>query len=149
MWCVGTEGATSPRMNLFFDALTQRELQSFIPTGRGLSPPPRLVCSGRRHRKGVDICCARLPISETSTSFLSATPIWGLSSRAQLEAQCAIWTSDVVSFRGYLSRTQLSMEFIRATVRASALTSPSQAWLDSMAHGVPLLTSPVGAPATV
>ena len=59
----------------------------------------------------------------------------------------SLGSRDVVTFRGYLSRTQLSIELMHADlcVHPALTESLSKAWLDAMAHGVPLLTSQVGA----
>lgn len=146
MLAVGTETAPpAPRMKwVFSTALTQRELQSIHPDlDRGLSTPPRLVCIGRLSpEKGVDhLLRAFAHLRNLDVSPFPQLAILGDGpTRAQLEAQCAaLGLSDVVTFRGYLSRTQLSMELMLADlcVHPALTESLSKAWLDAMAHGVP------------
>lgn len=158
MLAVGTETAPpAPRMSwVFSTALTQRELQSIHPDlDRAVTTPPRLVCIGRLSpEKGVDHLLRALAHLRKSgvTPFPHLAILGDGPARAQLEGQCAdLGLSDVVTFRGYLSRGQLSVELMQADlcVHPALTESLSKAWLDAMAHGIPVLTSQVGAAATV
>lgn len=158
MLAVGTETAPpAPRMRwVFSTALTRRELQSIRPDfDRGVSTPARLVCVGRLSpEKGVDhLLRAFAHLKQSHPPPCPQLSILGDGpARTQLERLCVeLGITDVVTFHGYLGRAQLSTELLRADlcVHPALTESLSKAWLDAMAHGVPVLTTRVGAAPTV
>jgi glycosyltransferase involved in cell wall biosynthesis len=143
----------APRMHwIFSTALSQRELAGIRPRlDRGLAAPPRLVYVGRLSpEKGVTTlvrAIARLQ-HEGFTPLPAVTLIGDGLERAALEQLVAeLRCQDVIAFAGQLDRSGLSQHLLDADICAQpSLTEGfSKAWLDALAHGVPVLSSAVGA----
>lgn len=147
----------APRMRwIFSTALTQSELAAIQPRlERGLSEPPRLVYVGRLSpEKGViHLLRALARRREAGASSMPTLTILGDGpQRKELaHAATALGLDDIVVFRGHMNRVSLSAELQRADVcvQPSLTEGFSKAWLDAMAHGVPVLSSHVGAAASV
>jgi glycosyltransferase involved in cell wall biosynthesis len=148
----------APRMRwIFSTALTRAELQSIRPRlDRGLGTPPRLVYLGRlSSEKGVAYLLRALARLHQSGSEPGPqlTILGDGPERGALERQARELGIDrVVTFAGHLNREQLSVRLADADlcVQPSLTEGFSKAWLDAMAHGIPVLSSRVGAaPAVV
>ncbi|MCC7009051.1 MAG: glycosyltransferase family 4 protein [Acidobacteria bacterium] len=152
MLAVGS-GAEPPAPGMgwvFSTALTQAELDAIRPdVDRGLGRPPKLVAIGRlSSEKGVHVllrAIARLkgtPAGDARLEILGDGP-----ARSALEQECrALGLDDRISFKGYLNRPELSAALQDADlcVHPALTESLSKAWLDAMAHGVPVLSTNVG-----
>lgn len=152
------DGAEPPARDitwLYSTAVSDAELERLgPPPDRGLSDPPRLVCVGRlSSEKGVSnlIRAMALLMEPGNHSPLSTLPtlrvIGDGSTRRELESLVReLRCEHIVTFTGQLGRSALSEELARADicVHPSLTESLSKAWLDAMAHGLPVLTSEVG-----
>lgn len=149
------EGESTPAPNMhwvFVSALSQAELQQIYPVfDRVLSTPPRLVYAGRLSpEKGVLTLIEALAKLKQENFFpLPQLTLAGDGpQRKELEqfvADCEC--TDIIQFAGQLDRNLLSEQFQIADVcvQPSLTEGFSKAWLDAMAHGLPVLTSEVGA----
>ena len=148
------EGAEPPARDvawLFSTAVTRRELESIdaVPD-RVLSDPPRLVCVGRlSQEKGVPtLIRAIAQLVESGFRPLPSLELIGDGpARAELEALVSeLRLGERVTFTGQLDRAALSRKLARAElcVHPALTESLSKAWLDALAHGLPVLTSEVG-----
>lgn len=139
---------------VFATAVSAGELSSIQPDlQRGLSVPPRLVFIGRLETgKGLPMLLDALALLRSrGTAPMPSLKILGDGSeRPMLEAR-ARELALPVTFTGQLDRTALSTHLIDADlcVQPSLSEGFSKAWLDSMAHGVPVLASNVGAASSV
>lgn len=154
MLAVG-DGARPPAPGvdwLFATALGDGEMAS-IPADveRGLAVPARLAYVGRLSvEKGVPVLLeafaavrARLGPRAPTLHLLGGGP-----ERAALEALATqLGCAESVRFAGQLARAELSRELLAADlcVHASHTEGYCKAWLDAMAHGLPVLTTDVGA----
>jgi glycosyltransferase involved in cell wall biosynthesis len=149
------EGAEPPAPGLhwiFATALSRREVDSISADNqRGLSTPPRLVYLGRLSpEKGVDVLIRALAIlRETGGLPLPELTLAGDGpQRPALEALVAKLNCErLVCFAGQLTRTEMSalLPELDLCVQPSLTEGFSKAWLDAMAHGLPVLASNVGA----
>jgi hypothetical protein len=149
------EGAQPPAPRLhwiFSTALSETELQQIQPVfDRALAAPPRLVYAGRlSSEKGVSRLIEALSIlkNEGFEPLPIVTLIGEGPERPSLEAQSKALACDpCIRFAGQKARTELATEFHQADicVQPSLTEGFSKAWLDAMAHGVPVLASEVGA----
>jgi glycosyltransferase involved in cell wall biosynthesis len=149
------DGATPPARGMswiFATALSRAELEQIHPRlDRGLSSPPRLIYAGRLSpEKGVaDLVRA---VSHLARERFAPIPFLTLvgdgPQRAELEALVTeLDCTRIVQFVGQLDRRSLSDQMSRADicVQPSLTEGFSKAWLDALAHGVPVLSSDVGA----
>jgi glycosyltransferase involved in cell wall biosynthesis len=141
---------------VFSTALAQRELDRIAPRlDRGLSNPPRLVYAGRLSpEKGVAVLIDALGLLARDPDFprLHLTILGDGDERAALEARAAsVGCLDRVAFPGQVGRETLSsaLDVADVCVQPSLTEGFSKAWLDAMAHGLPVLTSNVGAASAV
>ena len=143
----------APRIEwLFSTALTRSELDRIHPVlDRGLGSPPRLVYIGRLSpEKGIDFLIGA--VAKLKEKKFSPLPLVTLAGdgiqREELESLVGkLGCRDVIRFAGQLDRVGLSQELERADicVQPSLTEGFSKAWLDAMAHGVPVISSSVGA----
>jgi glycosyltransferase involved in cell wall biosynthesis len=141
---------------LYATSLTQSELAATRPTfDRGLSDPPRLVYLGRLSlEKGVSYLLRALAhLRKTGFQPLPVLSILGDGpERRTLEAATRdLGLTDLVRFAGHLDRVQLNeqLKSVDLCVQPSLTESLCKAWLDALAHGLPLVLSNVGAAASV
>lgn len=153
----GGTRAPAPGMSwIFSTALSGEELERVRPClDRGIAASARLVYVGRLSpEKGVAIFLEALAVLARSDCALPLhlTLCGDGPQRAGLEARAReLGVSEMITFRGQLERSALSAELARADlcVQPSLTEGFSKAWLDAMAHGVPVLASDVGAAAAV
>jgi glycosyltransferase involved in cell wall biosynthesis len=150
-------GVRPPARNvnwLFSSAISEQELRVIQPRfDRGIGSPPRIVYLGRLSpEKGVTVLIRAVAILARSgfAPMPQVLLIGGGPQRAELEAllerlECRPW----VRMTGQLRREQLRplVDAADFCVQPSFTESLSKAWIDAMAHGLPVLTSPVGAAA--
>jgi glycosyltransferase involved in cell wall biosynthesis len=153
------EGSKPPAPGLhwiFATALSRREIDGIpIVSQRGLSSPPQLVYLGRLSpEKGVEVLIRALTIIRDKG--LCPLPQITLAGdgpqRAALESLVAeLGCGRMVRFAGQLTRSEMSTLLHQSDfcVQASLTEGFSKAWLDAMAHGLPVLASNVGAAAAV
>ncbi len=149
------EGESAPSSNMhwvFVSALSQAELQQICPVfDRELSSPPRLIYAGRLSpEKGVlTLIEALAKLKQEKFSPLPNLILAGDGPQRnvleQAVARCEC--TDIVRFVGQLDRNSLSEQFLMADicVQPSLTEGFSKAWLDAMSHGLPVLTTEVGA----
>lgn len=137
---------------IFSTALTSDELEAIQPQlDRGLEDRPRFVYVGRLSpEKGVAVlirAMSRLK-QDGFTPLPIVTLVGGGPQRQELEElisehQC----ESIFRFTGQLDRSELTSELLRqdVCVQPSHTEGFSKAWLDAMAHGLPVLASNVGA----
>ncbi|HXY29787.1 MAG TPA: glycosyltransferase [Gemmatimonadaceae bacterium] len=145
--------APSPRMQwIFSTSLSRSELDRIdARTDRPLGDPPRLVYAGRLSpEKGVGNLLRALALLQKRPT--RARPLLTIAGdgpeRASLETLAAeLGVAPSVRFVGQLDRGALSSALAQSDlcVQPSLTEGYSKAWLDAMAHGVPVLSSAVGA----
>jgi glycosyltransferase involved in cell wall biosynthesis len=143
----------APRMRwIFSTALTKAEMGSIRPRlDRGLARPPRLVYIGRLSpEKGVAYLLRALARLERAAvqPLPHLTLLGDGPERPRLERQTReLGIAHLVTFAGYQDRAGLSAVLYEADlcVQPSLTEGFSKAWLDALAHGVPVLSSRVGA----
>ncbi len=153
------DGAEPPAPGMswiFSTALSRQELRDIQPClDRALGDPPRLAYVGRLSaEKGVANALRTLALLvEAGVNPMPTFTIIGDGpERGALERLVDdLDLGSVVRFAGQLGRRRLSEELGRADicVQPSLTEGFSKAWLDAMAHGVPVLCSDVGAAASV
>ena len=153
------DGVLPPAARLswvFSTALAQRELDAIAPRlDRGLSSPPRLVYAGRLSpEKGVAVLIDALALlaKDPAVPQPRLTILGDGDERASLEVRAAaLGLRDRVTFAGQVARETLSSALDAADlcVQPSLTEGFSKAWLDAMAHGLPVLASNVGAASAV
>jgi len=141
---------------VFSTALARRELGRIAPRlDRGLSNPPRLVYAGRLSpEKGVAVLIDALGLLARDQDLPQPqlTILGDGDDRATLEARAAsVGCRDRVTFAGQVDRERLSsaLDVADVCVQPSLTEGFSKAWLDAMAHGLPVLASNVGAASAV
>jgi len=150
------EGTTPPAPGMhwvFATAVSRHELEAVRPNlDRGLSSPARLVFIGRLEAgKAVAALIESLDLLRRRGMELPSLTVLGEGTdRPTLERRAAELGVPVV-FTGQVDRATLSTHLIDADlcVQPSLSEGFSKAWLDAMAHGVPVVASNVGAAATV
>jgi len=142
----------APRMHwLFSTVLTRKELEEIHPDlDRGLSQPPNFVYIGRLSpEKGVTTlvkAMARLR-DERFAPMPHITLIGDGPQRESLENLIAEQgLGEWFTLTGQLDRSALSRWLLKAdlAVQPSLTEGLSKAWLDAMAHGLPVIASNVG-----
>ena len=134
---------------LFASAVSRRELHQLEShLDRGLSTPPRLVYAGRlSSEKGVPVLLQAFAQIQGRTDATLSIAGDG-PQRASLEAEARrLLPKDRVAFLGQLNRDELSRCLATADVcvHPSLTESLCKAWLDAMAHGLPVIACDVGA----
>lgn len=137
---------------IFATALSAADLRCITPrTDAALANPPRLIYAGRlSHEKGVDVlvhAIARLA-EQRRVPLPHLTLAGDGPERTHLEALArTLDCASHITFAGQLDREELSRQLRAADlcVQPSRSEGYSKAWLDAFAHGVPVLTSRVGA----
>ncbi|MEZ5365648.1 MAG: glycosyltransferase [Bryobacterales bacterium] len=136
---------------LFGTAVSEHELRSITPQlDRGLSDPPRLVYAGRlSEEKGVLLLVEMMALLKQrgvqplpSLTVLGDGPLMGEMQRLRERYGCG----DCIELPGYVDRTGLTERFLRAdmSVQPSYTESMCKAWVDAMAHGLPVIATDVG-----
>ncbi len=142
----------SPRMHwLFTTALTREELFGLAPNfERSLSTVPRLVFIGRLSpEKGLPILFEALKILQEE-GFRPMPHLTLVGDGPQREALRSLTRTmglmERVEFAGQLDRKDLSARLLTMdiAVQPSLTEGLSKAWLDAMAHGLPVIASEVG-----
>lgn len=143
----------APRMSwIFSTSLTRAELESIRPDlHRGIGHPPRLVYAGRLSvEKGLDRLIRAM--ARLGTELPGGSPSLAIAGdgpeRSKLKALVTkLGCADRVTFCGQLTRDELSSLFMSSDlcVQPSLTEGYSKAWLDAMAHGLPVIASQVGA----
>lgn len=149
------EGSKPPAPGMhwvFATAVSARELEAARPDlTRGPSTPLRLVFIGRlSFEKGVnDLIDAVARLRERGVAA-DLTVLGDGADRPALEAQARALGLRV-TFTGQVDRESLGKHLMKADlcVQPSLSEGFSKAWLDALAHGVPVIASDVGAAASV
>jgi glycosyltransferase involved in cell wall biosynthesis len=137
---------------IFASALWASELGALQPhLDRGLSSPPRLVYAGRLSvEKGVAVLLRALALLDVYAP--GVRPVLTVAGdgpeRGTLERDAArLLPAGSVAFLGQLDRDALSrcLDEADVCVQPSLTEGFSKAWLDAMAHGLPVVASEVGA----
>jgi glycosyltransferase involved in cell wall biosynthesis len=151
------EQPPAPGMHwIFSTALSRRELDHIQPDlQRGLAEPPRLVYIGRLSpEKGVPVLIGAIDrLRRDGLEPLPTVTLIG-GGPQQRELQSLVRELNLEScfrFTGQLDRQSLSQQLLYQDicVQPSLTEGFSKAWLDAMAHGLPVLASQVGAAAGV
>jgi glycosyltransferase involved in cell wall biosynthesis len=137
---------------VFSTALSRAELDGIRPElDRGLSQPPRLVYAGRlSSEKGVAVLVQAISMlkREGFEPLPAITLVGDGPERRALERLVLDLGCDGrFQFAGHCDRSGLSAHLMRADicVQPSLSEGFSKAWLDAMAHGLPVVASDVGA----
>ena len=158
MLATGEDGAPpAPAMHwIFATTLSRAELNEIRPDlDRGLADPPRLIAVARLSKeKGSAYLLDAIALLRRGgcTPLPTVTFVGDGPERSALEARVAeLGCRGVVTFTGQLTRRELSAQFGRADlcVQPSLTEGFSKVWLEAMAHGLPVLSSDVGAAAAV
>lgn len=149
------EGETRPAEGIdwiFATALSRSELDAISPNfERGLSSPPKIIYAGRlSEEKGVANLVKAISLlrQEGFTPLPQVTIVGDGPERQSIENLVReLDCKDFVSLTGQLNRDSLSKLFGESDfcVQPSLTEGFSKAWLDAMAHGLPVLASEVGA----
>jgi glycosyltransferase involved in cell wall biosynthesis len=153
------EGAKPPAEGMhwiFATALSQAELAGIQPAlNRPLGVPPQIVYAGRLSpEKGVgNLIRAIARLKQESFRPLPFVRLAGEGpERNALEALAdEVGCRNQIEFMGQLDRGHLSAVFLDSDfcVQPSLTEGYSKAWLDAMAHGLPVVASEVGAARSV
>ena len=137
---------------LFATSLTRAEVRSHAPAlDRSLSSPPQMIYAGRLSvEKGLPVLLRALAMlrADGLAPLPRLTLAGGGPERGALEALASeLGCADLVRFAGQLDRAGLATELRGADfcVHPSHSEGYCKAWLDAMAHGLPVLTTEVGA----
>ena len=149
------EGAVPPAPGvswIFSTALSEAELAAIRPaTHAALRDPPRLIYAGRLSpEKGVAVLLEAMALlRRKGPASMPVVRICGDGpERGSLERlAAALDIAGCVTFTGQLDRGALGAAFLSADlcVQPSRTEGFSKAWLDAMAHGLPVVASDVGA----
>jgi glycosyltransferase involved in cell wall biosynthesis len=141
---------------IFSTSLSRREVAAIgASVARSLADPPNVIYAGRLSpEKGVMQLVEAVAAlrAEGFTPLPSVTLAGDGPERGTLERRVAeLGCGDMISFSGQLDRPRLSNVLSRADlcVQPSLTEGFSKAWLDAFAHGVPVLSSDVGAASAV
>lgn len=139
---------------IFASSLWAEELRALRPdVDRGLVSPPRLIYAGRLSpEKGVHVLLRALALFDAHVDQQVMRPVLAIAgdgpARAALEEEARqLFAPGRVTFLGQLDRASLSRAMLAADVcvQPSLTEGFSKAWLDAMAHGLPVIASDVGA----
>jgi glycosyltransferase involved in cell wall biosynthesis len=137
---------------IFASALSHHEVSRISPVlDRGLATPPRLVYAGRLSiEKGVAVLIDAVALlrAQGFEPLPTVTVLGDGPERDTLTARCmAAGCEGLFRFAGQVDRDDLSRELAQADlcVQPSLSEGFSKAWLDAMAHGLPVIASDVGA----
>jgi glycosyltransferase involved in cell wall biosynthesis len=158
MFATGEEEVSpAPEIDwIFATALSHGEIERIHPTlDRGLANPPRLVYAGRlSEEKGVASLIQAVALLKQE-GFMPL-PMVTLAGDGPQRDHLVDMTKDLqceqlIVFAGQLDRMRLSEEFnqMDLCVQPSLTEGFSKAWLDAMAHGLPVIASEVGAARSV
>jgi glycosyltransferase involved in cell wall biosynthesis len=142
----------APRMHwIFTTAMTERDVEALRPTlDRGLGEPARLVYAGRlTYSKRVDHLLTALgKLRQDGVEPVPHLTVIGDGpERKRLEELAMeLGIAPNVEFAGQLGREALSKRMLGADVYVHASLSEGmcKAWLDAMAHGLPVVAYEVG-----
>jgi glycosyltransferase involved in cell wall biosynthesis len=136
---------------LFSSALSEAELNAVQPDlDRGLQQPAKLIYAGRlSEEKGVhDLVRAMSLLKGSGISPMPQLVIAGdgPERRRLCDLVQSFRLSNWIEFTGQLDRSQLSERFMMSdlAVQPSLTESFGKAWIDAMAHGLPVITCDVG-----
>ncbi len=143
----------APRVHwIFSTALSELELNGIEPhPERGVDATPRIVYVGRLSpEKGVSTLVRAIAMLQHDgfAPLPAVTLIGDGPERAPLEQLVAdLGCQRAISFAGQLDRAALSRHLLAADICAQPSHTEGfcKAWLDALAHGVPVLASAVGA----
>lgn len=137
---------------IFASALSEAELEGIkVDLDRAVSMPPRLVYAGRLSpEKGVAVLIRALAeMKRRGFALMPRLLVAGDGpERLDLERLAReLGCGSEIQFAGQLNRADLSCAFQQSDlcVQPSLTEGYSKAWLDAMAHGVPVVASDVGA----
>ena len=141
---------------LFATSLTRAEVEANRPVlDRALASPARMIYAGRLSiEKGLPVLLRSLALlrSEGFAPLPTLTLAGGGPERGALDALAQeLGCADLVRFAGQLDRAGLAHELAQADfcVHSSHSEGYCKAWLDAMAHGLPVLATEVGAAGAV
>jgi hypothetical protein len=153
------EGEIPPAPNvewLFSTAVSRAELENIQPHyDRTLSTPPRIVYAGRLSiEKGVaNLIRAVAILKKRGVPVIPVVTLLGDGPlRRQLEELAdTLGCKDLVHFAGQVNRERLSHYLSDSdfAVQPSYTESLGKAWLDELAHGLPIVISDVGSAESV
>lgn len=153
---VGAEPPAERMAWVFATALSQHELGRIVPEfERDLSTPPRLAYAGRLSpEKGVRYLLEAVALlKQQGFKPLPVVRVAGdgPQRRELVDAARALGCDDLVTFVGQLDRDALSDLFGWADfyVHPSLTESYGKVLVDAMAHGLPILSTKVGAAPTL
>jgi glycosyltransferase involved in cell wall biosynthesis len=154
MLAVG-DGDTPPARGInwvFATALSEQEVAGIrVDLNRGLSSPPRMIYAGRLSvEKGVPNLVRALAVlrQEGFQPLPHCTLAGDGPQRAEIEALIhTLGCEEHITLTGQLERPALSEMLSKADfcVHPSFTEGYCKAWLDAMAHGLPILSTEVGA----
>jgi glycosyltransferase involved in cell wall biosynthesis len=137
---------------LFSSALSRIEVEQIRPVlNRGVSAHPHIVYVGRiSPEKGVSVLLRALSkLKQEKSCSLPRLSIAGDGPQREEFEQFVIENGceEIVYFAGQLDRNSLSKLLLTADlcVQPSLTEGFSKAWLDALSHGLPVLTTSVGA----
>ena len=137
---------------IYTTAISTEELQSIHASNdRGLSNPPRLIYAGRLSpEKGVINLLQAIAILKKEN--FQPLPHLVIAGDGPLRTDFEQFIIDnnceeIVKFTGQLDRHSLSVQFEQADIciQPSLTEGLSKAWLDAFSHGIPVISSDVGA----
>ena len=133
---------------LFASAVSGDEIARLSTTvSRGIGSPPRLIYAGRlAPEKGVDVLIRAMAILQDRTSA-TLTIAGDGPDRRMLQAEASrLVRPGRVAFLGQLDRDRLSQCLASSDVcvHPSHTESLCKAWLDAMAHGLPVVACDIG-----
>jgi glycosyltransferase involved in cell wall biosynthesis len=148
------EGNTKPSPGmewLFSTSLTQAEINGIRPVyDRGLAASPQLIYAGRlSSEKGVFelVQAMAILVKEKYMPLPSLVMAGDGPDRGALEKLAEnLGCREQIQFVGQLNRAELTQAFLDAdlAVQPSLTESFGKAWIDAMAHGVPVIAGDVG-----
>jgi glycosyltransferase involved in cell wall biosynthesis len=140
---------------LFSSTITQADVEKINPRVGGLNTPARLVYIGRlSEEKGVDVLLKSIQIvAQKSNGRLGQVLLIGDGpERGKLERLAdELGLQEQIQFLGHLNHAEMTAWLLQADfcVHASHTEGFCKAWLDAFLHGLPVITTQVGAAAQV
>jgi len=151
MLVTGVDDVDLPRglRGIFSTALSSGELEQIRPDlNRGLSDPPKFIYAGRlAGEKGVSVLIEAFALLDGRPILVIAGD--GAERASLVRIAHSRGCAGRIRFMGQLNRGELSKELGECDIciHPSLTESFSKAWLDAFAHGLPVITSNVGAAA--